>query len=135
MNTIIVLVEGSSMNSNMIWLLIALVILIYGIKAIKDREFSLGIGRPPIFFLSLKENFAYVMGWALFICGAINLLVILIVSIRSDLSPTWLEVTGVGSLFVLAFTFCLALVLQSAISLGEWLRKRKPSEKLKKGKV
>jgi hypothetical protein len=107
----VVLMEGSAMHAHIIWGLIALVSLIYGIITLKDYEFSLGIGRPPIFYVSLRENFARVMGVALIIYGVINLLTILVISASPDTSPSWLEVTEVGGFCVLAFIFCLALVL------------------------
>jgi hypothetical protein len=110
------------MDSNIIWGLIALILFIYGIKTIKDREFALGIGRPPIFYVTLKDGFALVVGAALLICGVINILIILITSTRMDSSSEWLNVTG-ASLFILGYVFVICLILQYAVYLGEWLRK------------
>jgi hypothetical protein len=117
------------MDSRATWGLLALSLFLYGVKIIKDQEFSLGFGKgQPLFVITLRDEFALAMGICLIISAIVDAISILVVSAWSDIHPIWLNWIAVGGLLVLAFAFGLATIMQYAVMLGKWLGKQKRSE-------
>lgn len=118
--------------TNYIYLFLTLFLLAAGLTAMTQREFNLGFGRPkPIFYITLRETPAYINGVVEVVTGMILLGIFVVNALGwitiDDYTMQFILIFG---MFVAGVSFVFALVIQSAMRVGEALqakekRKRK----------